>query len=64
MLSSLSTTACLFSETAVSCRAVSCGVDLSIDQAISGPKNEDKSQGEVGGALKGMGYTSDMVYKF
>ncbi|CAN0026473.1 unnamed protein product [Ectocarpus sp. 8 AP-2014] len=32
--------------------------------AISGPKNEDKSQGEIGGVLKGLGYTSDMVYKF
>lgn len=33
-------------------------------QAISGPKNEDKSQGPVGGALKKLGYTEDMVYKF
>eukprot|EP00752_Nemacystus_decipiens_P008341 g7455.t1 len=32
--------------------------------AISGAKNEDKTQGEVGGALKGLGFTSDMVYKF
>lgn len=35
-----------------------------VGQAISGPKNEDKTQGEVGGALKGLGFTSDMVYKF
>lgn len=32
--------------------------------AISGPKNEDKSQGELTGVLKNLGYTSDMVYKF
>ncbi|CAM9866242.1 unnamed protein product [Hapterophycus canaliculatus] len=32
--------------------------------AISGPKNEDKSQGEVNGVLKSLGYSADMVYKF
>ncbi|CAM9542702.1 unnamed protein product [Sphacelaria rigidula] len=32
--------------------------------AVSGPKNEDKTQGEVGGILKDMGYTEEMVYKF
>lgn len=33
-------------------------------KAISGDKAEDKSQGELSGHLKEMGYTSDMVYKF
>lgn len=33
-------------------------------QAVSGPKNEDKTQGEVAGILKNLGFTSDMVYKF
>lgn len=32
--------------------------------AISGPKNPDYSQGEVGGVLKDLGYTSAMVFKF
>ncbi|CAG9463275.1 unnamed protein product [Pedinophyceae sp. YPF-701] len=32
--------------------------------AISGDKNPDKSQGEVQGMLKDLGYTSDTVYKF
>lgn len=33
-------------------------------QAISGDKAKDKSQGELSGVLKKMGYTSDQVYKF
>jgi cytochrome-b5 reductase len=33
-------------------------------KAISGPKAEDKSQGEIGGYLKEAGYTSDQVFKF
>ena len=33
-------------------------------KAISGDKNEDKSQGEVSGVLAELGYTKDMVYKF
>ena len=33
-------------------------------KAISGDKAQDKSQGELSGLLKEMGYTSDMVYKF
>jgi len=32
--------------------------------AVAGPKAKDWSQGEVGGVLKDLGYTSDMVYKF
>jgi cytochrome-b5 reductase len=32
--------------------------------AVSGDKAPDKSQGELAGVLKDMGYTSDMVYKF
>ncbi len=33
-------------------------------KAISGDKAEDKSQGELTGTLKSLGYTSDQVYKF
>ncbi len=33
-------------------------------QVISGNKAKDKSQGELTGLLKELGYTSDMVYKF
>ncbi|EIE21212.1 cytochrome-b5 reductase like protein [Coccomyxa subellipsoidea C-169] len=33
-------------------------------KAISGDKAEDKSQGELTGTLKSIGYTSDQVYKF
>lgn len=33
-------------------------------KAISGDKNKDKSQGELQGLLKAMGYTKDNVYKF
>lgn len=32
--------------------------------AVSGDKAPDKSQGELSGLLKAMGYTSDQVYKF
>jgi cytochrome-b5 reductase len=32
--------------------------------AISGDKAPDKSQGELGGQLKAMGYSSEQVYKF
>jgi len=31
---------------------------------ISGNKAPDKSQGELKGLLKGMGYTPDQVFKF
>jgi hypothetical protein len=30
----------------------------------AGGKNEDKTQGELKGMLKDLGYTADMVYKF
>lgn len=33
-------------------------------KAISGDKAPDYSQGQVGGVLKDLGYTEDMVYKF
>jgi hypothetical protein len=33
-------------------------------KAICGMKAEDKSQGELSGTLKDMGYTKDMVFKF
>eukprot|EP00127_Corallochytrium_limacisporum_P007151 Clim_evm24s243 gene=Clim_evmTU24s243 len=33
-------------------------------KAVSGDKNPDKSQGEVSGVLKTLGYTKDMVFKF
>ncbi|KAK9902007.1 hypothetical protein WJX75_001000 [Coccomyxa subellipsoidea] len=33
-------------------------------RAISGDKAEDKSQGELTGILKSLGFTSDQVYKF
>lgn len=32
--------------------------------AVSGDKAKDKSQGELTGFLKQLGYSSDMVYKF
>lgn len=32
--------------------------------AVSGDKAKDKSQGELTGMLKQLGYTSDMVFKF
>lgn len=32
--------------------------------AVSGDKAQDKSQGELSGALKSLGYTSDQVFKF
>ncbi len=32
--------------------------------AISGDKAPDKSQGELSGILRAMGYTSEQVYKF
>ena len=31
--------------------------------AISGPKAQDYSQGEIGGALKNLGYTSEQIVK-
>eukprot|EP00397_Hematodinium_sp_SG-2012_P051788 GEMP01060900.1.p1 GENE.GEMP01060900.1~~GEMP01060900.1.p1 ORF type:complete len:178 (+),score=46.98 GEMP01060900.1:664-1197(+) len=34
-----------------------------MSDAISGPKNEDYSQGEVGGYLKELGYTKEEVWK-
>ncbi|KXN70707.1 ferredoxin reductase-like protein [Conidiobolus coronatus NRRL 28638] len=40
-----------------------CGPDPMIN-VLSGPKNPDKSQGELGGILKELGYTSENVYKF
>ncbi|CAM9677410.1 unnamed protein product [Discosporangium mesarthrocarpum] len=33
-------------------------------KAVSGDKAPDKSQGEIGGLLKTLGYTEEMVYKF
>ena len=33
-------------------------------KAISGDKAPDYTQGPVGGALKDLGYSEDMVYKF
>jgi len=33
-------------------------------KAISGDKAKDYSQGEVGGALKELGFSSEQVYKF
>lgn len=33
-------------------------------KAICGMKAEDKTQGELSGTLKDMGYTKDMVFKF
>ena len=32
--------------------------------SVIGPKAEDKSQGELKGMLKEIGYTADQVYKF
>jgi hypothetical protein len=32
--------------------------------AVSGDKAKDKSQGELTGILKTMGYTADQVFKF
>ncbi|CAO3642414.1 unnamed protein product [Cunninghamella blakesleeana] len=40
-----------------------CGPDPLL-AAYTGPKNPDKSQGEVGGILKELGYDSTNVYKF
>jgi cytochrome-b5 reductase len=40
-----------------------CGPDPMLN-VISGGKNPDKSQGEVGGILKELGYTTENVYKF
>lgn len=40
-----------------------CGPDKMLE-LIAGAKNKDKSQGEVGGILKELGYTSENVYKF
>jgi cytochrome-b5 reductase len=33
-------------------------------ELISGAKAKDKSQGEIGGILKELGYTSENVFKF
>jgi len=33
-------------------------------KAVAGPKGENYTQGEVGGVLKELGFTQDMVYKF
>jgi cytochrome-b5 reductase len=40
-----------------------CGPDKMVE-LISGPKAKDKSQGELSGILKELGYTSENVYKF
>ncbi|KAI9248843.1 hypothetical protein BDA99DRAFT_548840 [Phascolomyces articulosus] len=40
-----------------------CGPDPMLT-SISGPKAKDKSQGELGGILKELGYPQDKVYKF
>ncbi|KAJ2666382.1 hypothetical protein GGH99_006753, partial [Coemansia sp. RSA 1285] len=40
-----------------------CG-PLPMMKSISGAKAPDYSQGEVGGILKELGYTSDQVFKF
>jgi cytochrome-b5 reductase len=32
--------------------------------AVSGDKAQDKTQGELTGLLKAMGYTQEQVYKF
>ncbi|KAI7866994.1 hypothetical protein BDF14DRAFT_1882106 [Spinellus fusiger] len=40
-----------------------CGPDPMV-AALAGPKNKDKSQGEVSGVLKELGYDSSNVYKF
>lgn len=40
-----------------------CGPDPLL-ASIAGPKNPDKSQGEVAGLLKELGYDSTNVYKF
>ncbi|KAI7854529.1 hypothetical protein BDC45DRAFT_545266 [Circinella umbellata] len=40
-----------------------CGPDPQL-AAIAGPKAEDKSQGQLGGILKELGYPQDHVYKF
>jgi cytochrome-b5 reductase len=31
--------------------------------ALAGPKAKDYSQGEIGGALKNLGYTSEQIFK-
>lgn len=33
-------------------------------KAVSGDKAKDKSQGELTGILKDLGYTADQVFKF
>ena len=40
-----------------------CGPDPML-HAIAGPKGKNWTQGPVGGLLKDIGYTEDMVYKF
>ncbi|KAG0190744.1 NADH-cytochrome b5 reductase [Apophysomyces sp. BC1034] len=40
-----------------------CGPDPML-AALSGPKAKDKSQGELGGVLKELGYTKEHVFKF
>jgi cytochrome-b5 reductase len=40
-----------------------CGPDKMLE-LVAGAKAKDKSQGELGGILKELGYTSDNVYKF
>jgi cytochrome-b5 reductase len=40
-----------------------CGPDGMV-AAVSGEKGPNKTQGEVGGVLKAMGYSSEEVYKF
>jgi hypothetical protein len=41
-----------------------CGAVWWCEQAYSGNKAEDKSQGPLQGLLKDAGYTESMVYKF
>lgn len=40
-----------------------CGPDAMLGH-ICGKKNPDKSQGEIGGLMKELGYTEKNVYKF
>lgn len=50
------------------CTEQECGVVVmgtaGMMNAVSGDKAPDKSQGELAGLLKAMGYTSEQVYKF
>lgn len=41
-----------------------CALPVGMMNAVSGDKAQDKSQGELTGLLKAMGYTAEQVYKF